>query len=146
MVALHVLRSVLPNPPALMIRICLSTVDLPLSPAPMGSCQTESCVCIHECTRACFDWTGDLPSSSSFTSRSALFLSMRKLFSISSFFLNSGSAGFLPKHMIAGAIHSGRWVKATSVGNGWQDWSTGGREGAVEQDQSLGKLKDGWRR
>jgi hypothetical protein len=51
-------------------------------------------------------WIGGLPSSSSFTSRSARLRSTRRVFSMSSFFLNSGSAGFLPKHMIAGAIHS----------------------------------------
>lgn len=34
MVARHVLRSRLWKPPALMMRICLRTVDLPLSPAP----------------------------------------------------------------------------------------------------------------
>jgi hypothetical protein len=35
MVARHDLRSGLPKPPALMMRICLRTVDLPLSPAPV---------------------------------------------------------------------------------------------------------------
>ena len=50
-----------------------------------------------------------LPSSSSFTSRSALFLSLRSTFSISSFLLlDSGSPVFLlPKHMIAGAMNAG---------------------------------------
>ncbi len=45
MVARHALRSLLPNPPALMIRICLRTVDLPLSPAPASPCQ---CVCSRD--------------------------------------------------------------------------------------------------
>jgi hypothetical protein len=35
MVARHDFRSGLPKPPALMMRICLRTVDLPLSPAPV---------------------------------------------------------------------------------------------------------------
>jgi hypothetical protein len=43
---------------------------------------------------------------------------------MSSFFLNSGSAGFLPKHMIPGAIHSDTVQLAMSDG--------GGRDGEQE--------------
>lgn len=39
---------------------------------------------------------------------------------MSSFFRNSGSAGFLPKHMIAGAIHGGGGGRKRSWGSlGW---------------------------
>jgi hypothetical protein len=39
---------------------------------------------------------------------------------MSSFFRNSGSAGFLPKHMIAGAIHGGGGGREGSWGSlGW---------------------------
>ena len=47
----------------------------------------------------------NIPSSRSFTSRSAFFLSKRRFFSISSLFLDVGSGvAFRPKHIIAGAI------------------------------------------
>ena len=38
MMARHCLRSVRLKPPAFIMRICLSTVDLPLSPAPVAHC------------------------------------------------------------------------------------------------------------
>lgn len=41
----HCFRSVLLKPPACITRICFSTVDFPLSPAPVvASCQPQSCV------------------------------------------------------------------------------------------------------
>jgi hypothetical protein len=47
----------------------------------------------------------NIPSSRSFTSRSAFFLSKRRFFSISSLFLDVGSGvAFRPKHIVAGAI------------------------------------------
>lgn len=41
MVARHAWRSCFPKPPALMMRICFSTVDFPLSPAPVSRLSTS---------------------------------------------------------------------------------------------------------
>lgn len=101
-----------------MIRICLRTVDLPLSPAP--AVLSESCYNVKYSLMC-------LPSSRSFTSRSAFFLSTRRFFSMSSLRRDSGSAGFLPKHIIAGAMYR--------RAGGW--WWCGSCEGAEGSRDAL---------
>lgn len=94
MVTFHCLRSEAGNPLACIRRICFKTVDFPDSPAPVMSCQCLLLV----------DWVTTIlryaPSSSILTSLDCRLWSALSCFSISAFFLASGSCCLLlPKHI-----------------------------------------------